>query len=985
MIDSADIRINDKAMKQKCPSLSPEKLGENTTNGHSNHSRLSSSSLEDNRNDNTRFNATNSSSRYLIEEDTSDLFDGENDVFDGLIYKDSRNFSHTMHMMDVLRKNRQLCDLILQLDDDSQDIYCHQVVLACNSKFFMEIFNSYESEQSKNSKIRLASLDQEATTTNNTDSNEAESSKKIPLQEIVKKNLNNTNKQLLFCLSDYLKDFLSDNYQHHYAKINNIVSHNSHHHHYHHHYHTSNLNHLIDTVVDDEKSHQINHTLDYEALKLCIDYMYTSQLKVPSYLLPHVYTLAYHLSFDNIVQACGQYLIKHLNVDNCLSIRSFALDETLIQASSQCIEKDIEYILQLSPNPNFNATNSSINTKSSSASLTSLNNLNGNNKRDKLKAQNNGLTNGSSSSLSSSLNLANIEFNHLPRINIELVGFFKTNKSIKTIDNINELNQLCMNWLTNELIDKQSMTFSDLCDHLNMLYMNNMDHTLHDCCDMNSTDCNFNDHINDYQKKHNHLSSSNGLLNINSNNNSRSPTPTPNGTCKLKTFKITDQELNAIGTAMPIKLKVLHANEVICTHQTGENSFITICTLKGKLVTLSVHILCNNNEEKTIDSKSDNNNIIPNSDLETKESLLKSQKSNDLNSESQFSIDQQNNTGAYHDLARLNSNGTNTSDMEKLPKMSVARCSHGVIAYDNKLYIVGGYDRGECLDLCEIYDPAKNLMSKFESMENRRGRAPITWLESQTSIFCVGGSNGHEDLNSIEYYDMKTKKWTEIKFDFELGCTNLGAIACEKYVYLVGLKDKSAKLLSRSSCLRYEPTTNTFHRIAGLKNGRSQSALVWTPSSLISQDAKNDDNLLFVFGGHDQIKCLNSCEVYSVKEDKWNTITSMLEPRRGCGAAVHRDTHSVYIVGGTNGSQSLRSVEIYDLKSKKWSMGPELNMARTNVAIAFIGDILFAVGGFDGKSFLKSIEYLNCKNLNNGWSMYYRSNDFQNIRNDKVN
>ena len=56
-------------------------------------------------------------------------------------------------MLNVIRKNRQLCDLILQLDDDSQDIYCHQLILACNSKFFMEIFNNYEAEnQSKLSK-----------------------------------------------------------------------------------------------------------------------------------------------------------------------------------------------------------------------------------------------------------------------------------------------------------------------------------------------------------------------------------------------------------------------------------------------------------------------------------------------------------------------------------------------------------------------------------------------------------------------------------------------------------------------------------------------------------------------------------------------------------------------------------------------------------------------------------------------------------------
>ena len=168
---------------------------------------------------------------------------------------------------------------------------------------------------------------------------------------------------MLFCLSDYLRNFLSDNYHHHYAKLNSIINHNSSHHHHHNHHHTNAAN------YDQDEMHRINQNLDYEALKICIDYMYKSELKVPSYLLPHVYTLAYHLSFENIVQACANHLTKHLSVDNCLSIRSFALDENLIQSSTQCIEKNIEYILQLK-SQNFKSSNNSL-----SGSMNKLNGI----------------------------------------------------------------------------------------------------------------------------------------------------------------------------------------------------------------------------------------------------------------------------------------------------------------------------------------------------------------------------------------------------------------------------------------------------------------------------------------------------------------------------------------------------------------------------------------------------------------------------------
>lgn len=353
--------------------------------------------------------------------------------------------------------------------------------------------------------------------------------------------------------------------------------------------------------------------------------------------------------------------------------------------------------------------------------------------------------------------------------------------------------------------------------------------------------------------------------------------------------------------------------------------------LTGKLVTLRIQIIpCHGNPSNG--ENSNGTNLTGDSTSENSVHLLSTKSlpngESTTHTESQFSLDQQNNKYQPRPNSSLGlsqptlSSGDNA---DRLPKMSVARCSHGVITIQNKLFIIGGYDRGECLDMCEIYDPKTNLIQTMEHMESRRGRAAVVWFENEKSIYALGGSDGHEDLNSIECYSIEKKMWRSIKFDFDLSFTNLGAVAFKDYIYLVGLKGDGGKSLSRSSCLRYEPATKEFKRIGELNNGRSQSALVCS------------NNLLFVFGGHDQIRCLSSCEVYSIQEDKWSTIPSMIEARRGCGAALHEQTGLIYIVGGTNGGKSLKSVEIFDIKSKKWSVGPDLNIARTNVAIAFIG------------------------------------------------
>lgn len=133
---------------QKCASESPEKLIDSEYIGIN---KISSKSL-------------NGSCKSL--RDNAACLESNNDAemndeiceFDGLSYKDTKNFANTIRMLDVLRKNRQLCDLILQLDDDSQDIYCHQVILACNSKFFMEIFTNYELEHQDSAASNGSSL-----------------------------------------------------------------------------------------------------------------------------------------------------------------------------------------------------------------------------------------------------------------------------------------------------------------------------------------------------------------------------------------------------------------------------------------------------------------------------------------------------------------------------------------------------------------------------------------------------------------------------------------------------------------------------------------------------------------------------------------------------------------------------------------------------------------------------------------------------------
>ena len=65
------------------------------------------------------------------------------------------------------------------------------------------------------------------------------------------------------------------------------------------------------------------------------------------------------------------------------------------------------------------------------------------------------------------------------------------------------------------------------------------------------------------------------------------------------------------------------------------------------------------------------------------------------------------------------------------------------------------------------------------------------------------------------------------------------------------------------------------------------------------------------------------------------------------------------------------------LTKNEWSAATLFLVLAKFKSDLILGDVLFAIGGFDGKQFLKSIEYLNCNKLNDGWSMFHKQSDFE--------
>uniref|UniRef100_A0A3B3RLP9 Kelch-like family member 5 n=1 Tax=Paramormyrops kingsleyae TaxID=1676925 RepID=A0A3B3RLP9_9TELE len=125
---------------------------------------------------------------------------------------------------------------------------------------------------------------------------------------------------------------------------------------------------------------------------------------------------------------------------------------------------------------------------------------------------------------------------------------------------------------------------------------------------------------------------------------------------------------------------------------------------------------------------------------------------------------------------------------------------------------------------------------------------------------------------------------------------------------------------------------------------------------------------LFAVGGMDATKGATSIEQYCLRKDSWRQVAVMSGRRLQFGVAVLEGR--LYVVGGRDGLKTLNTVECYNPQSRSWSVMPPMSTHRhapcaslpadamcPRAGVAVLGGpMLYAVGGRDGSSCLRSVE-----------------------------
>ncbi len=193
------------------------------------------------------------------------------------------------------------------------------------------------------------------------------------------------------------------------------------------------------------------------------------------------------------------------------------------------------------------------------------------------------------------------------------------------------------------------------------------------------------------------------------------------------------------------------------------------------------------------------------------------------------------------------------------------------------------------------------------------------------------------------------------------------AVSGDGKIFVVGgfsLKNRECY----SNIYMYHPLSGRWRKISSMRRARGFAGAAYY------------DGKIFIIGGNNMRRTLNSVEIYNTSTGSWTYGAPMPTSRRGF--AVTEYNGKIYCIGGFSFEQrkTLTTVEVYDIKSNSWQKLPNLPFARQGAAAVSANGRIYVMGGVIGTSrsksgpvFLRDMNYfiINSKSWHKGPSLIY--------------
>ena len=229
-----------------------------------------------------------------------------------------------------------------------------------------------------------------------------------------------------------------------------------------------------------------------------------------------------------------------------------------------------------------------------------------------------------------------------------------------------------------------------------------------------------------------------------------------------------------------------------------------------------------------------------------------------------------------------------------------------------------------------IPSPIPRWQEKASLLTARKSMAVVAY---ENQIYAIGGETENGLSNAVEKYDLSTDTWSTLT-PLPEPLTEISGAVIGGLVFIPGGKSLDGKIMKTLQV--YDPHIDQWDELAPL------------PYNLCGYAIAAYEGKLYLFGGWDGKKAVDTVLEYNPVSNKWMVKTSMPTARAYAGAAIAGG--KVFVIGGFDGKKGLTANEVYypDIDyegNNPWQKKAPLPEARYGMGIASMADIIYIIGG----------------------------------------